>query len=101
MGELTGNFALGGAVSGLITFSLMELAEGEYGSLLNVVTGTAIGALMGGLGGAIAENGQPLIGFCYGFFSRYRVAVTMTSFYAQKCLSGDCLVRLPEKGACG
>ena len=40
----------------------MELAEGEYGSLLNVVTGTAIGTIMGGIGGAIAENGQPLIG---------------------------------------
>ncbi len=47
---LTGNWVLGGAISGFITSTIMEIAEGECGSVINVLAGTGIGALMGGAG---------------------------------------------------
>lgn len=47
---LTGNWVLGGAISGFITSTIMEIAEGECGSVVNVFVGTGIGTLMGGAG---------------------------------------------------
>ena len=51
-----GGPAFGGAVSGFVSSTIMEIAEGERGSIWNVAGATVFGGIFGSVGGAIADK---------------------------------------------
>ena len=52
---VVGGPAIGGVVSGAVSSTIMEVGEGECGSVCNVVVGAMLGGLFGAAGGHISD----------------------------------------------